>query len=190
LDLKPDTMSHKTPRQVNLVDEASIFRDLMRDVRPLADTGRIAPEVVAPKRQARSPIKEVVKLDGLTDSMVAHEGRYEVETGVFARSGLQKDVLRRLRRGYWAVQAKLDLHGLTRDAARVSLVQFLGDCALQKMRCVRIVHGKGTNSPDGLGVLRQLLPVWLVQCETVLAFCPARSNEGGSGAVVILLKLV
>ncbi|MDA8327442.1 MAG: Smr/MutS family protein [Betaproteobacteria bacterium] len=183
-------MPDKTPLQINSLDEASIFRNLMQDVRPLADAGRIAPEVVLPKQQAKSRIKEVVELDGLTDSMAGLKGRYDPETGVFARSGLQKEVLRRLRRDYWGVQAELDLHGLTRDAARTSLVRFLEHCGHQHIRCVRIIHGKGMNSPDGLGVLRQLLPAWLAQRDAVLAFCPAPPSDGGSGAVVVLLKIV
>ncbi len=173
-------------------EDVSLFRDRMRDVAPLAETGRIEPNVVLPARRISLRSKEAVLLkpDGLSDSMASLQGGYDPETGVFVRSGLKKEVLRRLRRGYWGVQAELDLHGLTRDAARTSLVRFLEYCGHRHIRCVRIVHGKGINSPEGLGVLRQLLPTWLAQRDAVLAFCPALPSDGGAGAVVVLLKLV
>ncbi|MFO7579781.1 MAG: Smr/MutS family protein, partial [Nitrosomonas halophila] len=104
------------------------------------------------------------------------------------RPGLQRHGLRRLRSGYWHVQAELDLHGLTREAARRKLVWFLERCAQLGYRCVRIIHGRGHGSKDRQPVLKALIGGWLVQCEAVLAFCQARQEDGGSGAMMVLLK--
>lgn len=108
----------------------------------------------------------------------------------FVRPGMQHDILRRLRRGHWVVQAELDLHGWTRDEARMQVVRFLDGCIHQGLRCICVVHGKGLNSLAGQAVLKQLVPIWLVQRSEVLAFCHPQAAEGGDGVLVVLLKRV
>ena len=55
-------------------------------------------------------------------------------------------------------------------------------------RCVRIVHGKGLSSEGKLPVLKVKVNSWLRQKDDVLAFCSARPQDGGTGAVYVLLK--
>ncbi len=93
----------------------------------------------------------------------------------------------RLRRGTWRICAQLDLHGLRRDEARETLVGFLDDCRRHNHRCVRIIHGKGLGSVNREPVLKGKVRKWLVQRSDVLAFCQARPNDGGSGALLVLL---
>lgn len=115
----------------------------------------------------------------------------ELETGeelLFMRPGVQHESLRKLRRGEWAVQAELDLHGQTSDSARLAVAEFLHACRLRNQRCVRIVHGKGLGSRNREPVLKLKLKNWLAQRDDVLAFCQARPAEGGSGAALVLLK--
>jgi DNA-nicking Smr family endonuclease len=95
--------------------------------------------------------------------------------------------LRDLRRGRWVVQAKLDLHGMNRDEARLAVGEFLHDCRARDLRCLRVVHGKGLRSPGREPVLKKLVLGWLAQHREVLAFCQARAAEGGAGAVIVLL---
>ena len=97
----------------------------------------------------------------------------------FLRPGHSPDLLRRLRRGHWRVEDELDLHGLTRLQAARQLADFLDQ---REMRCVRIVHGKG------LGVLRDMLRAALPARPEVLAFVEAPPDQGGSGAVLVLLN--
>jgi DNA-nicking Smr family endonuclease len=114
-----------------------------------------------------------------------------IETGQepsYLRAGLGRDVLRKLRRGHWVVQDTLDLHGLNREEARLSLAQFLGACLKRGLRCVRIVHGKGLRSPGKEPVLKGKVQLWLARREEVLAFCEAPANQGGSGAMLVLLR--
>ncbi len=108
----------------------------------------------------------------------------------FARPGLARTVLRDLRRGRWVVQDHLDLHGATRDEARLLLLDFLGTASRRGLRCVRVVHGKGLGSPGREPVLKGLVRNWLMNRAEVLAYCQARAAEGGAGAVVVLLKPV
>ena len=106
----------------------------------------------------------------------------------FLRRGLGSDVLAKLRRGHWVICEDLDLHGLTAPEARIATATFLGACVQRGVRCVRIVHGKGLRSPNREPVLKRKLGHWLMQRDEVLAFCEARPTDGGSGAVVVLLR--
>jgi DNA-nicking Smr family endonuclease len=106
----------------------------------------------------------------------------------FRRPGIGPDVLRRLRRGEWVIQDHLDLHGARVDEARELLAGFLREALRRGLRCVRIVHGKGLGSKDRQPVLKGKARVWLAQRDEVIAFCQARPAEGGSGALVVLLR--
>jgi DNA-nicking Smr family endonuclease len=115
----------------------------------------------------------------------------DIDTGdliQFIRQGLPGDILRKLKRGHWAVQATLDLHGLTTAGARTGLAKFLAFARHGGARCVRIVHGKGYRSEGGIPLIRNKVRLSLSQREEVLAFCDAPPADGGSGAVVVLLR--
>lgn len=106
----------------------------------------------------------------------------------FRRMGIGTDITKKLRTGYWSVQAELDLHGLRRDAARECLSAFLKDACKSGMRCVRVIHGKGLGSPGRKPVLKSKVQAWLAQKEEILAFVQAKPTQGGSGALIVLLK--
>jgi DNA-nicking Smr family endonuclease len=110
------------------------------------------------------------------------------DTLSFRRDGIGPEVTRKLRRGVWAIQAALDLHGLRRDEAREHLAEFLRDAERGGLRCVRVIHGKGNGSPGREPVLKGKVRNWLVQKEEVIAFVQARASEGGHGALVVLLR--
>ncbi|MEP7297784.1 MAG: Smr/MutS family protein [Burkholderiales bacterium] len=97
------------------------------------------------------------------------------------------EVVRKLRRGVWAIQAQLDLHGLRRDEARERLNRFLHDAKRAGLRCVRVIHGKGNGSPGREPVLKRKVQTWLVQKKEVIAFTQARASDGGTGALMVLL---
>jgi DNA-nicking Smr family endonuclease len=102
--------------------------------------------------------------------------------GGFLRNGYPPKILRQLRRGDWRVEDELDLHGLNRVEAGSVISDFLDDAKARRLRCVRIVHGKGT------GVLRETLRAALPERAEVLGFVEAPAAQGGSGAVLVLLK--
>lgn len=106
----------------------------------------------------------------------------------FARNGIGPDVIRKLRRGHWVIQAQLDLHGLRSDEARAALADFLRDAGKRGLRCVRVIHGKGLGSINKEPVLKNKVRNWLVQKDEVIAFCQAKAADGGAGALVVLLK--
>ncbi len=106
----------------------------------------------------------------------------------FRRPGVGLDVTRKLRKGHWSIQREIDLHGLRRDDAREALAAFIREAHRHGVRCVRVVHGKGLGSPGKAPVLKGKVQAWLVQKQEVLAFVQARGDEGGAGALVVLLK--
>jgi DNA-nicking Smr family endonuclease len=113
-----------------------------------------------------------------------------LETGEelsFRRSHVPLRVLKELRRGKYAIQDELDLHGLTANEARIMLREFMANVLLGGRRCVRIVHGKGLRSGPGGPVLKVKLNQWLPQWEQVLAFTTAPARDGGTGAIYVLL---
>jgi DNA-nicking Smr family endonuclease len=96
-------------------------------------------------------------------------------------------VLNKLRRGTWAIQGQIDLHGLRRDEAREALSGFIRQSHQQGRRCVRVVHGKGHGSPGKAPVLKAKVQRWLAQRREVIAFAQAPGPQGGAGALVVLL---
>lgn len=106
-------------------------------------------------------------------------------------AGLDAGVMKKLRRGDYAVQGHLDLHGQTREEAKRAVELFLRDARRSGKRCVVLVHGRGLHSRDQLPVLKEALRTWLGQgrfARHALAFSTARPADGGSGAVYVLLR--
>jgi DNA-nicking Smr family endonuclease len=170
--------------------ERNLFAHSVGAVQPLADKGHAALERTRPSPQPlqrdrderaalRESISDEIDIETLLDTDEALSWR---------RPEIGPDVVRKLRRGHWTLQGQLDLHGLRRDAAREQLVAFLRDAERHGLRCVRVVHGMGNGSPGREAVLKDKVRGWLVQRSEVLAFVQARASEGGSGALVVLLR--
>ena len=171
-------------------EEAALFRDAVRDATPLQSSSRTRLEANSPPP---IPVQSLLDVhDALAESLSGPLSLDQsVETGeelFFLREGLGRDVLRKLRRGHWVVQDFVDLHGLNREQARSLLAEFLGACLKQGLRCVRVIHGKGLRSPKREPALKGKVQQWLAQRDEVLAFCQAPPNEGGSGALLVLLR--
>jgi DNA-nicking Smr family endonuclease len=169
-------------------EDTLLFRQTVGGVRPLthdlADVKPPRPKPIPQQRliDEREVLREMAS--GLFDGA-------EVETGeelIYFRPGIQHTVARKLRRGQYAVEAELDLHGYTVVEARAALAAFLHDAQAGGRRCVRIVHGKGHGSHGRQPVLKGKVNHWLRQIDAVLAFCSTRPAHGGTGAVYVLLK--
>lgn len=169
---------------------AAEFRTLVGEVVPLKNPGRVDPAPLSPEPlpyQRWADDSEVLR-ESISDDYGADWLIDTDDTLSYRRAGLGQDVVRKLRRGQWTVQAQLDLHGHRVDEAREALGEFLRGCVRQEMRCVRIIHGKGLGSKNRTPVLKEKVRRWLVQKEEVLAFVEARANDGGSGVVLVLLR--
>ena len=151
-----------------------------------------APVVARPRPAAiarqRQRDEAAVLVESISDEFDV-ESLLETDDALsFRRRGIGPEVVRKLRRGVWAIQAQLDLHGLRRDEARERLAEFLRDSARAGLRCVRVIHGKGNGSPGREPVLKAKVRGWLVQRSEVLAFTHARAADGGHGALIVLLR--
>lgn len=167
-------------------DDAALFREAIGDTRPLAQ----APE--APKRRPPPPRPRQREADEREAVRTLHTSPFDVdavEVGeelLYARDGLSPKVLRRLRRGQYAIQDEIDLHQMNATLADQVLREFLACARERGVQCVRIVHGKGLRSPRG-PVLKGVTERHLRQRGDVLAFASARPAQGGTGATIVLL---
>ena len=166
------------------------FADAVGRFTPLAHHGRsshaLPPPLPLPRQRERD---EAAALQEALSDQVDVESLLLTDDGLsFRRDGVGPDVVTRLRRGHWAIQGELDLHGLRRDEAREQLAAFLREAGRRGWRCLRVVHGKGLGSPGREPVLKGKVHRWLGQHGAVLAFTQGSVAQGGAGALVVLLK--
>jgi DNA-nicking Smr family endonuclease len=165
-----------------------------------SDVQKLPPSTRAnnrPPRPAPIPRQRIADdADALTASKYGAEpapeaweiGQEHEAEQTFLRRGLPGDILKKLRRGQWAVQAEIDLHGHRIDEAHDALSDFIVDARARGYRCVRAIHGKGLTSPNREPVLKGRVRRWLAHWDEVLAYCETPPNSGGGGAVLILLR--
>jgi DNA-nicking Smr family endonuclease len=168
-------------------DDLRAFREAMNGVRPMPP--RTTP-VAAPKPPPEARFPRAEEREVPRESLLPPADPALLDTGeelAFHRPGVSADVLRRLRRGQFAVAAEIDLHGLGRHAAHDALRAFVAEAVGRGHGCVRVVHGKGRGSGPRGPVLKHVVNHWLRRMEDVLAFCSARPVDGGTGAAYVLL---
>jgi DNA-nicking Smr family endonuclease len=179
------------PPAVEYADEEALLREALKGVAPLRNPGKASLQRPPPAPIPLQALREDVRVlqESLSDQMPMEIGLETGEELVFLRNGLSNQILKKLRRGHWSIQDHLDLHGLRTEEARALLVSFLNDALKHGLRCVRIVHGKGHRSKNAEPVLKRKIGNWLSQRDEVLAFVQARAEDGGGGAVMVLLKV-
>lgn len=172
--------------------DAESFRREMEAlaVRPLRAHGRHRSPVQPPAPQAHSRQRDDAEaLQASLADEIDLESLIDTDESLSYRAaGVSPDVPRRLRRGQWSIRAEIDLHGHRVDEARAALALFLKEALRAHLRCVRVVHGKGLGSHGRTPVLKGRVRAWLAQREEVIAFCQAPPAEGGSGALLVLLR--
>ncbi|WP_109478023.1 Smr/MutS family protein [Paraburkholderia sp. C35] len=174
--------------------EAAADSDLFR-----REIGQVAPLGAKPRASvARTPPEPLPLQTKLDEEAVLHEAISDEfdpevlldtdESLSYCRPGISQEVVKKLRRGAWIVQAQLDLHGMRREEAREALAEFIREASKKGLRCLRVIHGKGLGSIGKEPVLKGKVRAWLVQKEEVIAFSQARAHDGGAGAVLVLLQ--
>ena len=170
--------------------EAAVFRTAMADAVPIPGSGRAeTPREPAPPLPRQRELDEKLALAQTMSDDIDIERLLDVDDALsYRREGVGPDVTARLRRGQWTVQGQIDLHGLRVEEARDALAAFLAEAIKRHRRCLRVIHGKGLGSVAREPVLKGKVLRWLVQRDEVLAFCQARPNDGGAGALLVLLR--
>lgn len=170
-------------------EEAEAFLRAMSQVQPLQARGReVVPE---PPQSAMPPPQAELSLQDFLDGKLEFALSFTDEYLEGHVVGLDQMIMNKLRAGFLSPEAHLDLHGLNAVQAFEALRGFMRCCWYKSLRTVLVVPGRGRNSPDGMGVLREKLQSWLTQepfKRVVLAFCTAQPHDGGPGSVYVLLR--
>ena len=166
------------------LDEASLFSEAMQDVQPLKQNKKVRNKPARKNIQIRSHDERANINDVFSDAPVDDCP----EQLLYSRDGITPDTLKKLRKGKFQIDNSIDLHGMTVDAAREYLLEFLAECEADGSRNIIIVHGKGYSSPGKKPVIKPMVNRWLRAVDNVLAFHSAQAKDGGSGAVYVLLK--
>ena len=181
-DWQSETEAEETDEEI--VDEISLFEEAMQGVKPIRQDNKVH---VKPARKnikirnhdERPDINDVFSdapVDDCPDQLL------------YSRDGITPDTLKKLRKGKFHIDHSIDLHGMTVDAARNYLLEFMAECEADGSRCIIIVHGKGYSSPGKKPVIKPMVNRWLRATPMVLAFSSALPADGGTGAVYVLLK--
>ncbi len=168
-------------------NDGDLFRSTVGDVKPIKSDRQLL-DVSRPKPKAR--FSRADERAVLSESLHGPDDA-DLETGEqisYKRPGLHQSAFKKLRRGKFAIEAEIDLHGMIIRDAGPALEEFLDECLARGLRCVRIVHGKGLGSGDRGPVLKNKVRKWLKRYPAILAYCSALRTHGGTGAVYVLLK--
>lgn len=180
-------MKHRRPPTVD-DEDSRLFREAVGELRLLV---QVAAQPSPPRPEPHPRMFEADEaavpgelLDMAFDPAVLEVGE---ELG-YLRDGYPPKLLRQLKRGQFSVQDDIDLHQMNAAAAQASIITFLAAAKKHGLHCVRIVHGKGLRSKSTGPVLKGLTDRMLRRRDDVVAFASARPSQGGTGAVVVLLK--
>lgn len=187
-------------------DDKQLFHQATRLVKPLRQNNRQIHS--SPKQQADPVlIEKRINAEGLNKpipdqhAFIDYDNPYNANTkgslnndfydeldSEYVQIGYGTDLIRDLKRGKWQAQASLDLHGYTLENALINLDRFISVCLDRNIRCASIIHGKGIGSPSGKPILKYAVRMQLSRLKAVQAWVQAKENEGGSGAVIILIR--
>jgi len=172
-------------------DDLDLFRSTMGDVEPIkAETkvrlrpGGVDKEVLRTRREAAQSIDDSVSGPLSVDHVQQVDAQATLS---FMRTGIQHGLFKKLRQGLLPMEAQVDLHGMTVEAARSIVLEFIRDCYQHEVRFALITHGKGEGRTQP-AILKSCINSWLPQLPDVLAFHSAQSRHGGLGATYVLIR--
>lgn len=168
-------------------EDSALFRQFAGNVKAIDHNTVILKPDKKPKPVPKTDVSDIE--NPFHEIQVTEQRLHPEDSMSFLATGLQKNVLKKLRNGYFGLDAELDLHGLNSREAKQQLQHFLHDCVEDGCRCVHIIHGKGYRSEEGFPILKNNINMWLRQHHDVQAFCSASPRHGGTGAVLVLLHL-
>lgn len=175
-----------------MTEETDLFKSLVGDdIKPLraparARVAKLKADAQAQEIRRRAAEQELRReLDPLAGNPV--EMVEPLALLSYQKPGVQNGVFRNLRLGKYPIDARLDLHNMTSDKARVEVYQFIKDCVVADVRTALITHGKGEGR-ESPALLKSCVAYWLPQLEEVLAFHTAQKQHGAYGATYVLLK--
>lgn len=191
----------------------TLFRSLMRDVKPLKKRKTITP--VISKITSTTPVKVIEtqapaaqdNLDKESLSLIRKQKPYkpfqvgvsihyseDLDTPITSESVLQYQMehlspehQQRLKKGQIKIDSRIDLHGVERFEAQDRLHRYLEHAKCHGLRNLLIIHGKGSKHGEA-PILKTHLYLWLRHYPVILAMHSAHAKHGGTGALYVLLK--
>lgn len=190
---KPDKpLPRKARSRTPTEAERALFRAAMAGAEPLARRRRSVAEKIEeaplPAPDPDPDPRSVAPLPPATPRPPLTPPTPDLEAGRAA--GLDRRTMERLRKGRMRPEARLDLHGMTANAAHAALERFLAESQRSGRRCVLVITGKGALGSGG-GVIRRELAAWLnseANRPRILGFAQARPADGGGGAFYVLIR--
>lgn len=181
----------KAPAQQEPEVDFDLFQKSMQGVKKM-DTGNIAKiekdkkkkidaQTLAKRAAATGPMQTDNAELSDTQAMlnpVASQATLSYRIGT-----LQHKVFEDLKAGNLRWFEAVDLHGCTVEDARAAVLQIIQMAKDENQNVIKIVHGKGPEA-----ILKTYVNGWLRQHRDVLAFVSAPEKQGGTGAVLVLLK--
>ena len=166
-------------------EDAALFRDAVKGTQTLThDTVEPLPaEDKVKRKQAQAKNHPEAQTSRAASDFFSDQFQGYIEAGTvkYVADGESHYLLKQLRRGDYAPDMLLDLHGLTVAAAKQELAAMLRACEQQLIECCCIMHGHGS------GKLKQQIPHWLIQYPRLRAFHQAPKEWGGDAAIIALL---
>ena len=171
-------------------DEIAEFKEAIKGSEPIKKSQRMPTKRPTKKYQATERHHHEKKYYQERTEDIPAQDRVRAEDSLhYAGSGIQHRLMQKLKRGQITLEASLDLHGLTVSEASTAVEDFIGECQARQLRCVLIIHGKGSMSRSDTPILKNQVNQWLRSHSQVLAFHSAQAKDGGKGAVYVLLKM-
>jgi DNA-nicking Smr family endonuclease len=173
-------------------DDDQVFADAMREVREIEEFRKlpVRRRKAAPARRKCSTDREA--LDALREIVSGRRPMHLPHTQEYVEwvnSDCRGDVIQKLHEGKFSVQDSLDLHGLNLRDAEEEVASFMKESLRMRVRCIKIIHGRGLRSPGGPVLKDAVMKMlsWRFR-KNVIAFVSARQCDGGLGALYVLLR--
>ena len=175
-------------------DDAALWRRLTSGVKayerdaPPADMRAPAPKPKPKRKSSGAASGAPVRLGQIGQGPAPQHAPDPVDLRRGDHAGIDRSTRRRLAQGQLAIEARLDLHGMTAAQAERHLSRFINNALVDGKRCVLVITGKGANNN---GVLKRLVPMWLKSPPLgakVLALSQAVPADGGDGALYVMLR--
>ena len=169
-----------------------IFYEAMKEVREIREFREMSvlKKAIAPSHcKNRSVIQPLHELEDIVRGKGTIRLSDTQEYVEWVSPKYHREIIKELHRGRFAVQDYIDLHGYVLDDAEMALQDFLLEAKRRGHRCIKIIHGRGLRSPDG-PVLKKAVIDFLSSRyrKNVIGFSTARQNDGGLGALYVLLR--
>lgn len=180
--------------ELEITEDGLLFEQAMLGVKPLQQKNTIHPEKLNVKSEKTDNVALAKRAAALGEDAensdqpisdmqallnpVASEAylMYKAET-------LPNTVFNKLKTGSLRWFEAVDIHGSTIEEAREAVLKVIDLAKEQQQSVLKIVHGKGKDA-----TLKTCVNGWLRQHDEVLAFCSAPNKDGGTGAVLVMIK--